>query len=133
MFVIFGALTTLLNWLVYFLMDRFLSTGVWVNQFFAWLSGFLFAFVTNKIFVYQSKEKTPVKVLKEFGLFLASRSFTGIIEITALPFLINIGVRHDLFGITGFIEKIGITCVIVVLNYLLGKLSFKGGKVCKES
>ena len=82
----------------------------------------LFAFVTNRTWVFASKEKEKIGILKEFGKFLVSRLMTALIEIGGFPLLMAVGLDFDLFGISGFPAKIAVTIISVILNYILSEL-----------
>ena len=154
LYIVFGVVTTVVNWIVYSLMVKALnvdlsgfSTDTVVNTLFgggdfhafaadnskelgalflanliAWTAGVLVAFVTNKIWVFESRVKTPGGVLKELALFTASRLITGVIEWFGLPLVILCGLNQTLFGIEGFLAKIIISVIVVILNYIFSKL-----------
>ena len=131
-YVIFGVLTTLVNWVTYAVVVKLspasISTLTWitVSQAVAWVAGVLFAFVTNKLWVFESKSFTPETVIKEFISFVAARALTGVLEVFGLPLMVTafekLGIQQTVFGIEGMIPKLIISVVVVILNYVFSKL-----------
>ncbi len=85
----------------------------------SWICANIFAFITNRNFVFQSK-KRGVLVVLETAKFFASRLFTLFVDILIMFLLV------DLTGIRGFFYEFGAkvfsTIVVLVLNYILSKL-----------
>ena len=54
--------------------------------------------------------------------FVGARLATGAIEILGLPLLYYIGMKQSLFGVEGFMAKIVVSVVVVLLNYVFSKL-----------
>lgn len=130
-YVIFGGLTTLVNWGVYALSTRLLppATPTGLSEFqlgicaaIAWIAGVLFAFVTNKIWVFESKNFAPKVLLKEFFSFVAARGVTGVIETIGVPLLVKIGLNQSVFGVEGMLAKLLVSVIVVILNYVFSKL-----------
>lgn len=60
--------------------------------------------------------------IPEFGKFFSARAATGIMEIAAVPFLVGIGLNQTIFGIEGMVAKVLVSVLVVLLNYVFGKL-----------
>ena len=133
MYLIFGVATTLVNWIVTFICQKGFGLdepGVQttIANGIAWFCAVLFAFVTNRRFVF---EKTDNTLFAELVKFYGARIFTGLFE-TFLPDLLYkaagdgngiLGfLKMDLFGITGGIAKAITAVIVIVLNYILSKL-----------
>ena len=130
-YVIFGGLTTLVNWAVYAVSTRVIppSTPNGLSEFqlglctaIAWIAGVLFAFITNKIWVFESRSFAAKTVIKEFVSFVAARGVTGALEIFGVPFLVWIGLNQTIFGIEGMLSKLIVSVIVVILNYVFSKL-----------
>ena len=95
LYLIFGVLTTVVNWLAY---AAFVWIGLDINvsNILSWIVGVSFAFVVNKWYVFESRSLESRKVIKEFGSFVGARIFTGIIAILLFPLLYNIGLNQSL-------------------------------------
>ncbi len=117
---IYGVLTTLVTWASYAL---FVNLGMELNlgNILSWICGVTFAFVTNKWFVFESRSLKTTKVLKELSLFVGARIFTGVIAWVLFPILLWLGMDQMLFGTEGFLAKIVVSVVEIVLNWVLSK------------
>ena len=92
-------------------------------QTIAWVAAVLFAFVTNKWWVFESHTLNPVKVWKEFVSFVLCRVATFLFNLAALYVMV------DLMKMEFFVCKLLISVVVVVLNYVFSKiLIFTGDK-----
>lgn len=116
MYLIFGVLTTLLNYGIYLLFCHLTDFPASVCNLFAWLAAVIFAFVTNKLFVFRSKDWSRTAVAPEFVKFVGCRLFSGFLE-TGIIF-----VAVDLLHCYGNIIKIFTGVFVVVLNYIGSKL-----------
>ena len=121
MYLIFGGLTTIINWLVYVLLVA-VGQDIEVTNVIAWLVAVLFAYVTNRAFVFQCKATNKKEVFKEFVRFFGSRVETGIVEIVGFPVLYRIGLNQELLGIDGFLAKITVSVAVIILNYVCSKV-----------
>lgn len=139
-YLIFGVLTTLVNLAVFWLMDALLGSDskliVLINNAVAFVAAVLFAYVTNKIFVFQSRSWSAKTLSHEIPAFFGARLFSFGIE--ELLLLFSLGVLHadeymlqiSRFSLSGVkVAKIVISVVTVILNYFFSKLFiFKKGK-----
>lgn len=122
MYLIFGVATTLVNWIVYSLLMKTTVIDMTISNAIAWFAAVVFAYVTNKLFVFESKSWKAAQVWKEVVKFFGARIATGVIEIGGLPFLYYIGVKQSLFGVDGFVAKILVSVIVVILNYIFSKI-----------
>ena len=67
-YIVFGALTTAVNYVIHFAL-RALGANYYLALSFAWAGAVLFAYITNKIFVLKSFAKVK-EAFREFALFL---------------------------------------------------------------
>ena len=111
-YIIFGILTTLVNILVYIFFTRVFSLNYIVSNVLAWFFSVLFAYVTNRIWVFESDN---INILKDIILFFSGRLFSVIVD-TALMFLFI-----DLLLVSDSISKIVIQIIVVILNYIISK------------
>ena len=76
-YVIFGVLTTVVNFAAFWIIDRILGDSLYlISNAIAWVIAVAFAYVTNKIWVFESKSWAPKLVLKEVCEFVAARLFS---------------------------------------------------------
>jgi len=128
MYLIMGVATTIVNWVTYAVMVKVLGflpdymVVFWSNVI-AWIFGVTFAYITNKIFVFESESWKVNDVIKEATLFVSARLITGIIEIVGVPFLVDgCGFDAKIFGIKGMAAKVSVSVIVVILNYVFSKL-----------
>lgn len=120
MYLIFGVLTTVVSWLSYAL---FVHIGIDINisNALSWVCGVLFAFTTNKWFVFLSRSTTLKTLVYELGSFFGARIFTGVVAIILFPILYSIGLNQSLFNTDGFLAKMMTSAVEIILNWLFSK------------
>ncbi len=119
-YVFVGGMTTLVNYVVYFILLKIHSHWLIANSI-SWFFAVLFAYYTNKRYVFKSKNE----VKKEFISFVLLRFMTLLIENVCLYLLI------DLMNIQPMISKILVSFITILSNYVLCKFKiFKEEGVC---
>ena len=133
-YLFFGALSTIVNVVVYAVLVQFVGLNIAVGNAIALVVTVVFAFVTNKLWVFESKSWALKQVVRESLIYIGARTFTGIIDLVGVPLLFVIGVTYPLFGIEGFLAKAIITVIVNVLNYLFSKfVIFRRSRGSEES
>lgn len=112
---IFGVLTTIINIVVFFLLDKLLIPYT-ISTVIAWFISVLFAFYTNKKYVFKSSDNSKQALTKEVTAFYSSRILSLLIDLGLMSLLIN------LLGINNLISKLISNVVVIVVNYILSKL-----------
>ncbi|MBP5272388.1 MAG: GtrA family protein [Clostridia bacterium] len=120
-YLIFGGLTTVVSWGTYSIFIKGFGMEVAVGNVLSWICAVLFAFVTNKLFVFESKSWAPVTAVREFFSFIGARLFTGAIEWVGVPYFSTHGLTHPLFGVKGLLAKIVVSIVVIIMNYVFSK------------
>lgn len=115
MYLVFGVLTTLVNIVSFYIMDK-CNINLYVNNTIAWILSVLFAYITNKLFVFESKSLEPKIVIKE-GL-----SFLGFRLISYFMDMLCIFIMVDIFSINKMISKIVGNVIVIIANYIFSKL-----------
>ncbi len=124
-----------------------ININVFLASLLSWTCAFCFAFVTNKLWVFESKSWEKKTALKEFFGFLAARAFTGIFEVLFVPLFVSLGIDaffqsilqklHIHIGVlfeSGMCSKIVASVIVVVLNYVFSKLFvFKKSEQAQDS
>ncbi|MDY5497204.1 MAG: GtrA family protein, partial [Anaerobutyricum sp.] len=121
-YLFWGVCTTIVNWGTYSVFVAGFHWGIFLGNACSWACATLFAYVTNKLWVFQSKSWKREVVFKEFGLFVSSRLLTGTLEIIGVPFLVKMGLNYSVMGIEGLFAKVLVSVLVVILNYILSKL-----------
>lgn len=112
-YLIIGALTTVVSIGSYSIFSKLLKINYLISNVLSWIVSVIFAYFTNRWFVFHSKEK---KKFKEFMAFISSRLLTLLLDSG----LMIVGV--DYLKIDDLVTKILVQIVIVIANYVLSKL-----------
>ena len=115
-YVIFGGLTTVVNYLVYLPCYNLAGLSATVSNVLAWIAAVAFAYVTNKPFVFRSHDWSMKTVGPELTKFIGCRLGSGLLE-TGLIFL-----TVDLLHWDGNWMKLILSIFVVILNYISSKL-----------
>lgn len=115
-YVIFGVGTTFINILTYCICTRWFDLNTTVSTIVAWIVAVVFAYFTNRIWVFESKASEYKDILKEFFSFIVCRVTTGIIDIVIMCFCVDIMKMNDV------VIKIISNIIVIVLNYVASKL-----------
>lgn len=115
-YLVFGVLTTVVNYIVYLPCYNLLGINASVSNMIAWVAAVAFAFLTNKPFVFQSHDWSGKVVLPELTKFVGTRIGSGALE-TGILFL-----TVDFLGMNGNVWKLLTSVLVVILNYIGSKL-----------
>lgn len=133
-YIFFGITTTLVNLLVFSIMKAAGATatdlGLTITNALAWVIAVIYAYITNKIWVFESKNREKKFVVREAGKFFAGRVFSGVFEIllpTPLTRLFKNGLTISLPGKEIFLDdqwvaKILVCGLVIILNFIISKL-----------
>lgn len=85
------------------------------------------AFFCNKLFVFKSRSFAASVFWPEAASFFACRAASSAFEIVCLPVMVHIiGFDTEVFGVRGFLPKMIITVIVIVMNLVTAKyLSFR--------
>ena len=114
-YLFFGVLTTVVNYLIYLPCYNMLHLSASVSNVIAWIFAVVFAYLTNKPFVFGSHDWSAKTVIPEFGKFVGGRVASGLME-TVIIFL-----TVDLLHWDGNIMKLVTSVLVVILNYITSK------------
>lgn len=115
-YLIFGVLTTMVNYAVYLPVYNLLHLSAAVSNMLSWVVAVAFAYLTNKPFVFQSHDWSCKTVVPELTKFVSCRIASGAME-TGILFL-----TVDLLHWNGNVWKLVTQVLVVVLNYVASKL-----------
>lgn len=127
---LFGVATTVVNFGTFEIASRILGEELYLlSNVIAWVVCVTFAYVTNKLWVFESKNMKPEVVMKELLSFFAARGFSFIIEEGGLFLLVDVvGLSDFSLEVLGFrisgtlIAKAVVGVVVVVINYFFSKM-----------
>ncbi len=113
LYVVFGTFTFLVNVVTYFLFQSVMGINYLVSNVLAWFFSVLFAYITNRTWVFESKSP---EILKEMSLFFGGRIFSGVVDTALMYLFIDVLVLGNTFS------KIVVQIIVIVLNYVFSKL-----------
>lgn len=122
-YLFFGGLTTIVSLGSYFIAARLISGGgelstlqAQVANVISWVFAVAFAYITNKIWVFNSKTTALKDIVREIVSFVGARIFSLVVESGWLA------LSMELMGMNDFVAKVIGQVVVVVLNYIFSKL-----------
>ena len=115
-YLFFGVLTTAVNYIVYLPCYNWWGFSAAVSNVIAWIFAVIFAYLTNKPFVFKSYDWSAKTVMPELAKFVGCRVGSGLLE-TGIIF-----VTVDLLCWNGNVMKLVTSVLVVVLNYIGSKL-----------
>ena len=115
-YLFFGVCTTLVNVISYYLCAHILNMGTLPSTIIAWILAVLFAYVTNRKWVFKSKAKKKNEIVKELGSFFACRLATGFIDWGMMLIFVDYLHFHDV------LMKVIANIIVIILNYIASKL-----------
>ena len=113
---IFGVLTTLVNVVVYWIAAHPLRLGTMPSTVLAWILAVLFAYVTNRKWVFHSTAATAVEIRKEILSFFICRLATGVLDWVCMFIFV------DLLGFYDVAIKVLANILVIILNYVASRL-----------
>lgn len=115
-YLVFGVLTTGVNYVVYLPCYNYFKLSAAISNVLAWVAAVIFAYLTNKPFVFKSHDWSMKVVAPELTKFVGCRVGSGLLE-TAIIF-----VAVDLLSRNGNWMKLITSVLVVILNYVASKL-----------
>lgn len=117
-YLIIGVLTTIISLVTYYIcvytfLDPKDAIELQIANIISWIIAVLFAYITNRIFVFKSKSK---EILKEITSFVSARILTLLIDMLIMFIMVTTLHMNDK------ISKLIVQVVVIVLNYIFSKL-----------
>ena len=116
LYVFFGALATLVNTASYYLCYNIIGISNVPSVIIAWLLAVVFAFFTNKLWVFKSKSFAPDVLKHEIPTFFGARLLTGLLDLGIMYLAVDV-----LHG-NGTVWKLISNILVIILNYVASKL-----------
>ena len=115
-YLIFGGLTTLVSIGTYAIFTKIFNIDYLISNVLSWIIAVLFAFITNKLFVFESKSKDKKLVSKEITNFFFFRIVSLGIEMVIMYTFV------DLLSINDLITKVIVQVIVILSNYIFSKV-----------
>ncbi len=118
MYLIFGVLTTLLSWLIYFIctkigLDPNNPIKLQIANIISWFGGMIFSYITSRKIVFESKEKN---IVKEFIKFITTRIGVLLMDMAIM------GIGVSILNFNDMLVKVIATIFVIIVNYLFSKV-----------
>lgn len=115
-YLVFGVLSTIINIVVFAICCRIIKIPVLISTIISWIIAVLFAYVTNKLYVFDSKVIQKKELAREIISFFNARIVTLVIETVFLwATVIKLGLNE-------IIMKIIVNIIVIVLNFVFSKI-----------
>ncbi|MDR1205486.1 MAG: GtrA family protein [Peptococcaceae bacterium] len=115
-YLIFGVLTTAVNYVSYWAVRGPLAVDYRISTVIAWILAVAFAFVTNKFFVFKSRSVRRNVLLREISSFVLARLASGVFDIGWMILAVEWIHMNDMLA------KILSNVVVIIMNYILSKM-----------
>ncbi len=115
-YLVFGALSTVLNIVVFAICAKLARLSTTISNTIAWIAAVLFAYVTNKIYVFNSKTTGIKDLVREILSFFGARIATLVLETAFLWVVI------DKLGFNDIFMKIISNIIVIILNFVFSKI-----------
>ena len=115
LYIFFGICTTVINAIAYELLYKLANISNIASTIIAWFVAVLFAFVTNKDYVFNAEANNFKDKLSQFVSFFACRGLTGILDVAIMV------VAVDWFKLNSLLWKLISNIIVTVINYVASK------------
>lgn len=115
-YLIFGFLAFVLNYILYFLFADAMQMHYMAATVLSWVLTVVFAYWTNRTFVFKSQNKDTGSVVKEFVSFIGARIATEVLELVLMYVMV------DMLSINDKISKLVCQVLVILANYVLSKI-----------
>ena len=123
LYIFFGGMTTVVDWsvsfLLYYLWGDAIKATPWLihgANVIAWVAAVAFAYVTNRVWVFESKRKGFLPIVGEIGAFAGGRVITLLLQEALMA------IFFTWLGFNEYVVKIVAAVLVVILNYFISKL-----------
>lgn len=114
-YIVFGLLTTLVNFIVYLFFTKAIPLDYKIAASLAWILAVLFAFITNKFYVFQSRKTDIALLFREFSSFLFFRTLSYFADILSMIIMVEGLLIPDAAA------KLAASVIVAILNYFASK------------
>ncbi len=122
-YAFFGVCTTVVNVVIYYLCYNVTGIPNVPSTIIAWFFAVVFAFITNKLWVFKSKSFEKKILVHEILTFFGCRLATGVLDVVIM------WIAVDLMSWNETIWKIISNILVIIINYIASRLViFKNGR-----
>ena len=115
-YLIFGFLAFVLNYVLYFVFASMLQMHYMLATAVSWVLTVVFAYLTNRTFVFKSQNKDVQSLGREFVAFIGARVATEVLELAMMFVMVDVADLNE------YISKLICQVIVILANYFLSKL-----------
>ena len=115
-YLFFGVCTTAVNVAVYWCCTHLFGLSTMSGTVIAWVLAVLFAYITNRKWVFKSKANSKSEIAKELVSFFGCRIATGIVDWLCMFVFV------ELWGMNDVVIKVMANILVTILNYVASKM-----------
>ena len=115
-YLIFGFLAFVLNYVLYFVFASMLQMHYMIATAVSWVLTVVFAYWTNRTFVFKSQNKDVQSLGREFVAFIGARVATEVLELAMMFGMVDVADLNE------YISKLICQVIVILANYFLSKL-----------
>ena len=116
MYIIFGVLTTIVNYVVYLALTKMMNVDYMISTVISQIVAMIFAYITNKIYVFEAKNDSFKGLIKEMVSFFSVRIVSLFLDMGFMKLFV------DIMHLNDAIMKLVSNVLIIVANYIFSKL-----------
>lgn len=115
-YLVFGGLSTVVNFASYYIAAKLIGIDEVVSSGISWFCAVLFAYITNKLFVFESKAEGKKGILKEMTSFFLARIVSGILcDVGTFALMVRVLQINDI------VSKLVTQVMVIIVNYVFSK------------
>lgn len=115
MYLVMGGITTAINIVIFWLCNNLLSINYSAATVIAWIFSVLFAYVSNKLYVFESKNMSAKTLFREICSFVGFRLLSLVVDLLVMYISIS------MFNMNALLAKIIANIVVLIINYAFSK------------
>ncbi|CAM3364606.1 GtrA family protein [Vagococcus fessus] len=116
MYLVMGGITTLINIVTFYLFNSTLGLNYTIANIIAWVFAVLFAYISNKLYVFESKHNNFSELIQEISSFFGFRVLSLFMDLAVMFVCIS------LLSMNPLLAKVLANVVVLVANYIFSKL-----------
>ena len=114
-YLVCGAGTTVVNLICFWCCANLLRTPTAVSTAIAWLFSVIFAYITNRTFVFRSQNSGLAAILREMTAFFGARIFSGALDVALMVIFV------DGLHLPEMWMKMAVNVLVTVCNFVASK------------
>ncbi|MGY3746857.1 GtrA family protein [Vagococcus salmoninarum] len=115
MYLVMGGITTFINIFIFWLFNSQFGLNYTIANIIAWFFSVLFAYVSNKFYVFESKNTSLKTLTKEVSSFFFFRILSLFMDLLVMFICISLLSFNPLLG------KVLANIIVLIANYVFSK------------